>query len=116
MRDDTIALIAVLKAKAGQTEALRDALQALLLPTREEPGNLDYALFQLRDAPDTFYMRESRRDQQALDEHIAQPYFRGLYRPDGEPARRAAAAGLSDTHRALISRASHPGEAPSLTL
>lgn len=59
MRDDTIALIAVLKAKAGQTEALRDALQALLLPTREEPGNLDYALFQLRDAPDTFYMRES---------------------------------------------------------
>ena len=30
-------------------------LQALLLPTRQEPGNLDYALFQLRDAPDTFY-------------------------------------------------------------
>ncbi|EIV5417994.1 TPA: putative quinol monooxygenase [Klebsiella aerogenes] len=78
MRDDTIALIAVLKAKAGQTEALRDALQALLLPTREEPGNLDYALFQLRDAPDTFYMRESWRDQQALDEHIAQPYFQAF--------------------------------------
>lgn len=78
MRDDTIALIAVLKAKAGKTEALRDALQALLLPTREEPGNLDYALFQLRDAPDTFYMRESWRDQQALDEHIAQPYFQAF--------------------------------------
>lgn len=78
MRDDTIALIAVLKAKAGQTEALRDALQALLLPTREEPDNLDYALFQLRDAPDTFYMRESWRDQQALDEHIAQPYFQAF--------------------------------------
>ncbi|EPG8312183.1 antibiotic biosynthesis monooxygenase [Klebsiella aerogenes] len=53
MRDDTIALIAVLKAKAGQTEALRDA-------------------------PDTFYMRESWRDQQALDEHIAQPYFQAF--------------------------------------
>ncbi len=78
MRDDTIALIAVLKAKAGQTEALRDALQALLLPTREEPGNLDYALFQLRDVPDTFYMRESWRDQQALDEHIAQTYFQAF--------------------------------------
>ena len=78
MRDDTIALIAVLKAKDGQTEALRDALQALLLPTREEPGNLDYALFQLRDAPDTFYMRESWRDQQALDENIAQPYFQAF--------------------------------------
>ncbi|MBC7316888.1 MAG: antibiotic biosynthesis monooxygenase, partial [Chloroflexi bacterium] len=54
-----ISLIAVLKAKPGQTDALRQALQALLLPTRQEPGNLDYALFQLRDAPDTFYMREA---------------------------------------------------------
>ena len=52
-----ISLIAVLKAKPGQTDALRQALQALLLPTRQEPGNLDYALFQLRDAPDTFYAR-----------------------------------------------------------
>ncbi|MBK4329708.1 antibiotic biosynthesis monooxygenase, partial [Enterobacter hormaechei] len=41
-----ISLIAVLKAKPGQTDALRQALQALLLPTRQEPGNLDYALFQ----------------------------------------------------------------------
>lgn len=40
MRDDTIALIAVLKAKAGQTEALRDALQALLLPTRARQSRL----------------------------------------------------------------------------
>ncbi|MCS6039865.1 hypothetical protein LNP20_23825 [Klebsiella pneumoniae subsp. pneumoniae] len=33
-----ISLIAVLKAKPGQTDALRQALQALLLPTRQEPG------------------------------------------------------------------------------
>ncbi len=31
-----ISLIAVLKAKPGQTDALRQALQALLLPTRQE--------------------------------------------------------------------------------
>ena len=69
-----ITLLAVLKAKPGQTDALRKVLQGLLLPTRQEPGNLDYALFQLRDAPDTFYMRESWRDQQALvraDQHVA---------------------------------------------
>lgn len=64
-----ISLIAVLKAKPGQTDALRQALQALLLPTRQEPGNLDYALFQLRDAPDTFYMREAWQGQDALDAH-----------------------------------------------
>lgn len=73
-----ITLLAVLKAKPGQTDALRKVLQGLLLPTRQEPGNLDYALFQLRDAPDTFYMRESWRDQQALDEHIDQPYFQAF--------------------------------------
>lgn len=73
-----ITLLAVLKAKPGQTDALRKVLQGLLLPTRQEPGNLDYALFQLRDAPDTFYMRESWRDQQALDEHIGQPYFQAF--------------------------------------
>ncbi|MCL0268453.1 antibiotic biosynthesis monooxygenase, partial [Klebsiella pneumoniae] len=27
---------------------------------------------------DTFYMRESWRDQQALDEHIDQPYFQAF--------------------------------------
>ena len=73
-----ISLIAVLKAKPGQTDALRQALQALLLPTRQEPGNLDYALFQLRDAPDTFYMREAWQGQDALDAHVARPYFQAF--------------------------------------
>lgn len=73
-----ISLIAVLKAKPGQTDALRQALQALLLPTRQEPGNLDYALFQLRDAPDTFYMREAWQGQDALDAHVAMPYFQAF--------------------------------------
>lgn len=72
MSGEVISLLAVLTAKPGHSDALR---QALLLPTRQEPGNLDYTLFQLRDAPDTFYMRESWRDQEALDAHIALPHF-----------------------------------------
>lgn len=73
-----ISIIAVLKARPGKTESLRDALKALLLPTRQEPGNLDYALFQLRDEPETFYMRESWRDEAALEEHIALPHFQAF--------------------------------------
>lgn len=73
-----ISIIAVLKARPGKTESLRDALKALLQPTRQEPGNLDYALFQLRDEPETFYMRESWRDEAALEEHIALPYFQAF--------------------------------------
>lgn len=37
-----------------------------------------YALFQLRDAPDTFYMRESWRNQEALDAHVALPHFQNF--------------------------------------
>ena len=73
-----ISIIAVLKARPGKTESLRDALKALLLPTRQEPGNLDYTLFQLRDEPETFYMRASWRDEAALEEHIALPHFQAF--------------------------------------
>lgn len=72
---EVISIIAVLKAKPGKTEALKQALRALLLPTRREPGNLEYALFQLRDTPDVFYVRESWRGQAGLDEHINLPHF-----------------------------------------
>lgn len=73
-----ISIIAVLKARPGKTESLRDALKALLLPTRQEPGNIDYTLFQLRDEPEMFYMRESWRDEAALEEHIALPHFQAF--------------------------------------
>jgi quinol monooxygenase YgiN len=67
--------IAVLKAKAGKELALKQELLALVEPTRAEPGNLDYVLFEQRDEQGTFYMRESFRDQAALDAHFAMPYF-----------------------------------------
>ncbi|WP_327438892.1 putative quinol monooxygenase [Pseudomonas donghuensis] len=70
--------IAVLKARPGQREALKAALRALVEPTRQEPGCLDYVLFQLRDTPDVFYMREAFRNQQALDLHLAMPYFQAF--------------------------------------
>ncbi|MFG0515628.1 putative quinol monooxygenase [Kluyvera intermedia] len=70
-----ISIIAVLKAKTGKVDELREALKVLILPTRQEPGNTDYTLFQLRDEPEVFYMRESWRDQAALEEHISLPYF-----------------------------------------
>lgn len=67
--------IAVLKAKPGKQQALKEGLLALVEPTRTEPGNLDYVLYELRDEPGTFYMREAFKDQAALDAHFATPYF-----------------------------------------
>lgn len=70
--------LAVLQARADQHAPLRDALKALVPLTRQEPGCLDYTLFEQADAPGTFYMRESFKDRAALDAHIATPYFQAF--------------------------------------
>ncbi len=72
---EVLVSIAVLKAKSGKEQALKEGLLALVEPTRAEPGNLDYVLFELRDARGTFYMREAFKNQAALDAHFAMPYF-----------------------------------------
>ncbi|MGY4534593.1 quinol monooxygenase YgiN [Pseudomonas sp. TE3786] len=78
MSTDTLTLIAVLTAKPGLRDHLKTALKALVLPSRDEPGCLDYALFQLHDNPDCFYVRETWKDQAALDAHIALPHFQSF--------------------------------------
>ncbi|WP_395490671.1 putative quinol monooxygenase [Cedecea davisae] len=75
---ETLTIIAMLKAKAGQRENLKAALKALVAPSRQEPGCLDYALFQLKDEPDAFYVRESWRGQQALELHNSLPHFQAF--------------------------------------
>lgn len=46
--------IAVIKAKAGKEQALKEELLKLIEPPRAEPGNLDYVLFEQRDEQGTF--------------------------------------------------------------
>lgn len=70
--------LAVLKAKPGKQQELKEGLLSLIEPTRAEPGNLDYVLFEMRDEPGTFYMREAFKDQAALDAHFATPYFQAF--------------------------------------
>ena len=77
---DKLVSIAVLKARDGMGERLRDALLTLIGPTRQEPGNLDYVLFELKDEPGTFYMREAFVSQAALDAHCETAYFQAFAR------------------------------------
>jgi quinol monooxygenase YgiN len=72
--------LAILVAKPGQRDQLCDALRALVPSTRQEPGCLDYTLFEREDSPGTFYMRESFKDQEALDVHFSMPYFKAFER------------------------------------
>ncbi|MBI6883649.1 antibiotic biosynthesis monooxygenase [Pseudomonas putida] len=74
-QDYPLVSLAILKAKPGQAPKLKAALLALIEPTRAEPGNRDYMLFERSDEPGTFYMREAFDHQQALDAHLTTAHF-----------------------------------------
>lgn len=75
---DPLYSLAILRALPGRRDALLTALLRLIEPTRAEPGNQDYVLFESRSEPGTFYMREAFDDQAALDTHFATPHFQAF--------------------------------------
>lgn len=75
---ETLVSLAVLSARPGKRDALRDGLLALVAPTRQEPGCLDYVLFEMKDEPGTFYMREAFTDSAALDAHFQTAHFQAF--------------------------------------
>lgn len=75
---DVVIFIAVLKAKEGKKLNLKKELLKLIGPTRSEPGCVDYVLFELKESPGTFYMREAYKDKAALDSHMASPHLQAF--------------------------------------
>lgn len=97
--------IAHIKAKPGQEDAVRAALEAIVAPTRAEAGNFNYDLHRLNDDPATVVLYEGWRSQAALDEHMRTPHFQKLgaalqgnvvMAPDGKPFRGEALTMLSE--------------------
>ena len=72
---DTVTVIASFTAKPGKSEALTAALQSLIKPTRQEPGNLRYELHHQLDEPDVITMVEKFKDLEAFETHKTKPYL-----------------------------------------
>ncbi len=68
-------VVAVLKAKPGSETVLRDALTALVTPTRAEAGCVSYALSQSAADPSTFVTEEVWTSQADLDAHMQTPHI-----------------------------------------
>jgi quinol monooxygenase YgiN len=68
-------VVAVLPAKAGSEETVRDALSALVAPTREEAGCISYDLYESATTPGTFFMVETWRGQSDIDAHFGTPHM-----------------------------------------
>ena len=76
-------VVAVITAKPGSAPTVRDALQALVAPTRAEEGCLSYDLFE-SDLADTFVTIEQWQSPADLQAHLASPHIAQAFAAAGE--------------------------------
>jgi quinol monooxygenase YgiN len=72
---DLLTVIARMRAKAGKEQELRDALVALVEPTSQEKGYVNYDLHQGVEDPRWFFFYENRDSAEDLDAHLAAPHL-----------------------------------------
>ena len=75
MAAEKVTVLAVIVAKPGLEEQVRAELEALLAPTRQEEGCLNYNLHRSGDDPARFMFYENWRSKQDLDAHLAKPHL-----------------------------------------
>lgn len=66
-----LTVIAKILVKADKIEEAKSALTALIAPTLEENGCIDYVLHQSNDNPQLFFFYENWTDKESLENHLA---------------------------------------------
>jgi quinol monooxygenase YgiN len=77
-QSEHIHVFATLTAQPGKEQILRDALLAMIEPTKKEPGCISYMLHEDPKNPAAFYFFEIYKDQAATDFHMNSPYLAAL--------------------------------------
>lgn len=67
-------VVAIIPARPGSEDVIRDALSTLVTATNGEDGCVSYDLFESAAAPGTFMTIESWRSQEDLDAHLQTPH------------------------------------------
>lgn len=78
MAEGEVNVVATFKAKPDQAQAVRRALEKMVAPTREEPGNVGYDLHEGAKDSTEFVIYEHWRSQPDLDAHMQKPYFKQM--------------------------------------
>jgi quinol monooxygenase YgiN len=74
-RRDLLTVIAYMKAKPGKEDELRQALTALIEPTRAESGYVNYDLHESVEQPGLFFFYENWESPEHLDAHLETPHL-----------------------------------------
>lgn len=85
-----VKVVAVLTARPGAAERLRVLLDGMLAPSRAEPGNLRYDLWQDQSEPGRFFLDELYTDVDAVAAHRATPHFQAYLAAINDLAERSA--------------------------
>lgn len=85
-----VKVVAVLTARPGTADRLRALLNGMLAPSRAEPGNLRYDLWQDASEPGRFFLDELYVDADAIAAHRATPHFQAYLAVIDELAERTA--------------------------
>jgi quinol monooxygenase YgiN len=77
-RPELLTVIANMRAKPGKEQELREALEELIEPTRQEAGYVTYDLHQGVEDPAVFYFYENWESVEHLDAHLDAPHLQGF--------------------------------------
>jgi quinol monooxygenase YgiN len=78
MPKEGVILVAMVKAKPGEEDAVKEVLLSLVEPTRKESGCLCYNLHQAKDDKSQFMFYEQWASKEALDAHGKTPHLKSL--------------------------------------
>ncbi len=76
MAQDTLRVIARVKARADKVDELLSVLSSLADLTRKETGCISYTLLQNNEDPTDLALLEEWESKQALESHIAAKHFK----------------------------------------
>ena len=79
MADEPILVFASFEPKAGKEETVQKILQGMVGPTRQEPGNEIYDLYERKNGPDgmlSFHLFEKYTDASALEYHRETEHYK----------------------------------------
>jgi quinol monooxygenase YgiN len=77
-------VVAVLTAKPGSESLMRDALTALVAPTRAEDGCISYDLYASATDPQVFVTVEKWRSQADVDAHMGSAHIQAALASAGD--------------------------------
>lgn len=85
---NTVKITAILTARPGKTDELKDLLFGMVGPCRAEPGNLRWDVWQDQTGADRFVLDELYTDNAAVAAHRETSHFQNYFLKINELAER----------------------------